>query len=114
MRLIDEKRLLLAQFPVAETAYHKGWNDGIKAVIENAPAVDAVEVVRCRECKKGYVAEIHGRAVVRCPYLERLMELDGYCVFGERRETDDRCRFNNSGKCTYSEDPIKCAYEQEG
>ena len=105
---------MLAQFPLTETDYHKGWNDGIKAVIENVPAVDAVEVVRCKECKKGYVAEVHGSPVVRCPYLERLMKLDGYCVFGERREADnERCRFNESGKCTYSEEPVECAYEQE-
>lgn len=48
--------------------------------------MNMVEVVRCEDCRKGAVAEVHGRNVVRCPYMERLMDLDGYCSFGERSD----------------------------
>ena len=44
---------------------------------------NVVEVVRCENCRKGAVAEVYGKEVVRCPYMERLMDLDGYCSFGE-------------------------------
>ena len=47
---------------------------------------DIVEVVRCKDCRRGAPAEVQGEKVVRCPYLERCMKLDGFCSFGERRE----------------------------
>lgn len=47
---------------------------------------DVVRVVRCKDCRKGAVTVVHEQDVVRCPYLERCMKLDGFCSFGERRE----------------------------
>lgn len=53
MRLIDADALGIGKdkreaFTVPE--YADGWNNAIK-IIDNAPTVDAVEVVRCRECE---------------------------------------------------------------
>lgn len=49
-------------------------------------ANDVVQVVRCKDCKRGNIATVHLQEVVRCPYLERCMELDGFCSYGERRQ----------------------------
>ena len=57
--------------------------------IKEAPAVDAVPVVRCRDCKH------YERGVCVCPYLcvsgaECLYpQPEHYCSYGERRNGDD-------------------------
>ena len=50
-------------------------------VIEREPAVDAVEVVRCGECRR---ATRGGGGYVWC--WSRTMPLDGFCSYGERKE----------------------------
>lgn len=59
--------------------------------IEAAPAVDAVEVVRCGECiYRGSEAPIPGFAY--CKLYKCAKDFDGYCDDGERggNETDRR------------------------
>ncbi len=34
-----------------DSDYARGWNDAIDAIMENAPTVDAVPVIRCEQCK---------------------------------------------------------------
>jgi len=56
--------------------------------LASIPAVDAVEVVRCRECK--YYDMIDRDDVVKaCLYWKSFMSKDGYCSIGERREDGD-------------------------
>ena len=70
--LIRREELLTSQFVHTECylqankdrhydVYKKGWNDALQAAYDNAPAVDAVEVVRCKDCISrwdGYCDEI--------------------------------------------------------
>ena len=74
--------------------YNKGYNDGIKAVlacIENQPAADVVEVVRCKYCnhydKEYHQCKLHSEepdqyytGFIFC------MQEDDFCSYGERRE----------------------------
>lgn len=62
--------------------------------IDNAPTVDAVEVVRCKDCKycdkhthcDGH--EYYGCGCISpCDYPE--VDLNHYCGYGERREEND-------------------------
>ena len=57
------------------------------AELEKLPAVDAVEVVRCKDCKHMAVVRIGYRW---CEEWERIQPMgdDGYCCFGERRGED--------------------------
>lgn len=57
-RLIDADLLTIYKYEYdifeevsPQTAYKEGWNNAIDAIIENAPTVDAVEVVRCKDCQ---------------------------------------------------------------
>lgn len=55
-------------------------------VVECAPTVDAVEVVRCKDCKK--------QSNLVCNYLEGLCALQSvkpndFCSYGERKENVD-------------------------
>lgn len=91
LKLFDE-RLDVSHIQACTRQTGKTLWSGIKAgvnwsrntVIE-APAVDAVEVVRCKDCKK--------RNTVNCPMEEQYVEYpwqatkhDDYCSYGERKE----------------------------
>lgn len=61
----------------------KNYRDGIKDLLEKAPAVDAVEVVRCEECKDAIPLQ-HSDYVVCCG--RRKMPKTGFCSYGERKD----------------------------
>lgn len=48
-------------------------------LVEDAPTIDAVEVVRCGEC-------IHANTVGFCTKNELFIDDDWFCADGERRE----------------------------
>ena len=43
------------------------------------PAADAVEVVRCKDCK-------HADKFYHCTYMNKWNTADGFCYCGERKE----------------------------
>lgn len=57
-----------------------------KEVIRDAPTVDAVPVVRCRECK--YRFGNNGHSKNGCPIIDAniWMDDDDFCSYGERKE----------------------------
>lgn len=65
------------------------YDSGVKVLewIEQAPTVDAVPVVRCRDCKHAW---IHPCGYVYCHRdgrnaYEMTFNLDGFCSYGERK-----------------------------
>ena len=87
--MINEKRLIDANALIeeanAEGAY--GYVDAFQ--IANAPTVDAVEVVRCRECKHWH------KETLFCDYMpygeaqERVnWYADDFCSYGERKDNE--------------------------
>lgn len=48
----------------------------------HAPTVDAVEVVRCKDCKNAKQSNIG----VYCSFHEIVFSEDDFCSYGERRE----------------------------
>ena len=81
--LIDRKELL-----VKYDYYHEGEPGKARKLIEAAPSVDAVEVVRCKDCK------YQGYCMRRIPFFGRnlILELNiseyhplGFCSYGDRR-----------------------------
>ena len=58
------------------------------AIMDDIPAVDAVEVVRCRECKHsiaGVVSDDEKR-MVRCTVFHDWIDRDGYCHMGAKMD----------------------------
>ena len=92
MRLIDADELNKVKFhelpythivpadlPKLQTeAYERGWNDAIDAIMESAPTIDAVPVVRCRDC-------VNFEAGDWCVTTGARTAEDGYCAWGERK-----------------------------
>ena len=81
MRLIDANDLL-AEYD----RQHKGEPGKARKLIENAPAVDAVEVVRCKDCRHITVE----RGLCFCNVWEKFngMGYEGFCNYGERRSDE--------------------------
>ena len=88
-RLIDADALkkLIANhvYPVADVFNSRDqgmfWG-GIEKAIDDAPTVDAVEVVRCKDCKKW--------ETINCPFARDFVKWDGFkfCAWGEVREDE--------------------------
>ena len=81
--MANEKRLIDANALIeeanAEGAY--GYVDAFQ--IANAPTVDAVEVVRCKDCV------VPHNKYTGCPELNGLVTSpDFYCPFGKRKDSD--------------------------
>lgn len=74
------------EYDDAEMQQHNDWlyyTDCVK----KAPAVDAVEVVRCKDCKHSYKGSPHG-LMCECPVGGQNTSLlggDDFCSNGERR-----------------------------
>lgn len=106
MRLIDAENLLkryewIKWYSVSKDGqFRRGattednpfihYYDG-KEIIKNAPTVDAVEVVRCRECKHYATADFDGDILCGCTLHSAMLDItpDSFCSYGERKEGDD-------------------------
>ena len=83
MRLIDADALM--DKANSDGAY--GYVDAKQ--ISEAPTVDAVPVVRCRECKYRFKNNGHDKS--GCPIIDAniWMDDDDFCSYGERKEGAD-------------------------
>ena len=68
--------------------YRKGMDDTLHFhmpnIIDDAPTVDAVEVVRCKDCKHAKKIKIG----VHCTFNEIGFSEDDFCSYGERKDND--------------------------
>ena len=79
MRLID-----LDSDYIQETLYRRGFKtrQDIEEWLNNAPTIDAVPVVRCKDCKhndKGFCVGYHAHHDIMP---------DDFCSYGERKDGD--------------------------
>ena len=62
----------------------------VMSTIDERTTVDAVEVVRCKDCLNSWVIpkEMRNVGEYRCEFLYAEMYGDDYCSYGERREDE--------------------------
>ena len=60
-----------------------GGMDDVRFLVDSQPTVDAVEVVRCKDCKQHI--ETKAENVAYCQKFNRFMKVDDFCSYGERR-----------------------------
>lgn len=89
MRLIDVDALLKeydgAEYTINKSAYARGCNDVIawsRRTISEAPTIDAVSVVRCKDCKWFYESDTEICCTKHTGLA--LARKDDYCSYGER------------------------------
>lgn len=59
--------------------------DQMLYILETQPAVDAVEVVRCKDCRNsGWADDFYGNKSMWCELLDIPVEEAHYCEYGEK------------------------------
>ena len=88
--MANEKRLIDANTLIAEyDRVHIGEPEKARKLIADAPTVDAVPVVRCRECKWYQIRRWNDtKAEYDCRKTNALLDVspDDFCSYGERKE----------------------------
>lgn len=85
-RLIDANKLVLRfEYGIQEDGLLFVPFRDVQKSVKRAPTVDAVPVVRCRDCRNSYEG-IDGRICSYGPCVDCVVPDDFFCRFGERRE----------------------------
>ena len=90
MSLINREALLSYADLWASCGEHYTAEDVIM-MIKTAPTVDAVPVVRCRDCKHYATADFDGNILCGCTLHSAMVDItpDSFCSYGERKEGAD-------------------------
>ena len=91
MRLVDADRAAsienLDQY--SDLAAALGDVQTVRDILSDAPTIDAVPVVRCRECKNLYVGGVcFGETLWACRKLKTSVDPEFFCGFGEQKEDE--------------------------
>lgn len=86
-RLIDANKLVLRfEYGIqADGLLFVPFRD-MKKSVNKAPTVDAVPVVRCKDCKRWQRHSDVNRDYGGCRRYSSTMRYDDFCSYGERRE----------------------------
>lgn len=88
-RLIDINPII-RNLTAMKSMYDAIALDGMIKALEDAPTVDAVEVVRCKDCNhKGWIQEpCHGKSVDFCNVFDSTINNPEkcFCYYGERKD----------------------------
>lgn len=84
MRLVDVDDLGVGRCSkdVLPAAYCAGWN-GLLGLIEKAPTVDAIPVVRCKDCKHLVAVNVKGKGIPTCRMSGMEVAPAEFCSRGE-------------------------------
>ena len=82
------KNDLISRSALLEFAKNRYNQTVIPADIKDFPAVDAVEVVRCKDCVYWPKAKVNRKGFLICPASGMEITAKDFCSYGERR-TDD-------------------------
>ena len=90
-RLIDANALKSCMDECSKETRFRVYYGYATSFIDAAPTVDAVEVVRCRECKHHYWEQepCHGKSVHYCklPHMRGVEVFkEFFCYYGDRKE----------------------------
>lgn len=94
-RLIDADALLedIGEEPMnwtnspEEIQEYCDWKQTV-AIINSAPTIDAVEVVRCKDCRYGHATQMLGETCWHCGLTGYFEMEDGYCNKGDKRNAE--------------------------
>ena len=86
MRLIDADAVIRHKRKMSGADFGgEFWEEAVLASdIKNAPPVDAVPVVRCKDCIHSY-DDLCGLCCTCGPYVDCIVQPEFYCAAGHRR-----------------------------
>lgn len=82
MRLIDADK-----YRIKITEYLENDDETVE-ILDDMPTVDAVPVVRCKDCKNSYDS-VGGRTCAYGVCVDCVVPDDFFCYYGERKEGAD-------------------------
>ena len=90
-RLIDANALVSCIDECSQESRFRLYYGYAKSFIDDAPTIDAVPVIRCRECEHHYWEQepCHGKIVHYCnlPHMSGVQVFkEFFCYYGERKE----------------------------
>ena len=90
--LIDRDYILSALGVFNDTA-NGDWDfltgiETAKEIVQNAPTIDAVEVVRCKDCKYGHAGKCNNEPCWVCGLTGHVTTADGYCDEGVNQDAE--------------------------
>lgn len=87
MRLIDVDELVRTIDELREGAgFYRPIYEGFLKAVKNRSTIDAVPVVRCRECQSFQADEIAAPETGTCWNCEMVRQFDDFCSYGERKD----------------------------
>jgi hypothetical protein len=92
--MATEKRLIDRNEIFPNRCFYVNAEDPMKSLdelinrINNAPTVDAVEVVRCKDCEYRHDSCFAGNGNIYCDYHHKYFGLDDFCSYGERKDNE--------------------------
>lgn len=101
--MANEKRLIDAN-ALLEKAHWIIRSDGTRVFavhaedVENAPAVDAVEVVRCKDCEHWGRRTENKEGFIVCPVSGMKVHTEASCSYGEKRSCEERSKNTKTTK----------------
>ena len=85
-RLIDANTLISYIDECSKESRFRAYYGYAKSFIDDAPTIDAVPVVRCRECK--YHKDTSVTEYEHCCLIGQTVRYDDFCSHGERKGGD--------------------------
>ena len=83
-RLIDADEIPFAETTLVHTGEKIVWIG--KHSIDAMPTVDAVQVVRCRDCKNNPDLKTRTKNMLWCRKWQKEVRKTDFCSYGERKE----------------------------
>ena len=84
MRLIDAE--CLCDLVEQSSILSAGFKQVFEKLVAGEPAVDAVPVVRCRDCKHLVNATVNANGFLICGVSDMEIAPEDFCSYGEREE----------------------------
>ena len=91
MAYVEKEKVLEIAKDKYYSDFHKSRADltSLRELLEDTPAADVVEVVRCKDCKWYQNLEIVDKVQTRCfnlAGLSRVCNPNDFCSYGERKD----------------------------
>ena len=93
MAYVEKEKVLEIAKDKYYSDFHKSMADltSLRELLEDTPAADVVEVVRCKDCKYAFhhpLGYIYCHRDGRNAY-EMVFRKDSFCSYGERKDKED-------------------------
>ena len=86
MELIDRDKM--EKHIMESRVFNQYFKELVQSLICGEKVVDAVEVVRCKDCKYHATAKVNCKGYLICPASNMEITDDDYCSYG-RRESEE-------------------------